>query len=366
MDEPRGRPTSRKAKQSRKIREASNMFNDEWLQYFADAGGAPAGDGDGGAESGVSPADAGQVSIENTLAKMGVPKDKVDRFAASRKRRGIETPTATAPATEQPEADAPDVAPTQDEQPPDGGTAEPKVSFEELLKDPEYKAAFDTQVTGIMQKRLAKANAREENMAKLSPALNMLAKKYGVQAGDYGALASSIMDDDNLYRERASELGVDVKTAKFLQQKEQEVDTLRTQQKASIQQQMMKNHLDRLNRQAQELKSEYPDFNLDTEMNNDMFVKLTQPGMLSVKDAYIAVHRAEIDKARQQAMQQQALTAAQAAVRAGQARPKENGSTAAAPITRVPPAQRSKAERAELRRRIMDAGARGEKLPIDW
>lgn len=341
------------------------MFNDYWLQYFADAGGAPAGDGDGGAESGVSPADAGQESIESTLAKMGVPKDKVDRFAASRKRRGIDRPAASATAIEQPSADAPVSAPAP-EQTQETGATDTKTSFEELLKDPEYKAAFDTQVSSIMQKRLAKANAREENMAKLSPALEMLAKKYGVQTGDYGALASSIMDDDNLYRERASELGVDVKTAKALQQREQEVESLRTQQKVSIQQQMMKNHLDRLNRQAQEMKAEYPDFNLEAELNNDMFVKLTQPGMLSVKDAYMAVHRAEIDKARQQAMQQQAMEAAQAAVRAGQARPKENGSTPAAPITRVPPAQRSKTERAELRRRIMEAGARGEKLPIDW
>lgn len=343
------------------------MFNDEWLQYFADAGGAPADGGDGGAESGVSPADAGQVSIEDTLAKMGVPKDKVDRFTASRKRRGVEQrATAAAPATAQPDTPAAPTGETAPEQQPDSGTETTKATWEELMQDPEYKAAFDAQMNGIMQKRLAKANAREANMAKLTPALNMLAKKYGKQEGDYDGLASAIIDDDTFYKDRASEMGVDVKTAKTIQQQEQEVETLRTQRKASIQQQMMMNHLDRLNREAQELKAEFPEFNLEAEMSNDMFVKLTQPGMLTVKDAYMAVHRAEIDKARQQAMQQQAMTAAQAAVRAGQARPKENGSTAAAPITRVPPAQRSKAERAELRRRIMDAGARGEKLPIDW
>lgn len=341
------------------------MDNVIWLQYFADAGGAPAGDGGGEAGTGVSPADAGQVSIESTLSDMGVPKDKIERFSASRKRRGIDRPAAN----EQTAAPPADSAPTTDpapEQQPDSGATSPKATWEELMTDPEYKAAFDTQMNSIMQKRLAKANAREANITKLTPALEMLAERYGTKTGDYDGLAKAILDDDGFYKDKASEMGVDVKTAKEMQQTAREMKTLRTQQQVSFQQQMMQAHLDRLNLQAQELKTEFPNFNLEAELRNDMFVKLTQPGMLTVKDAYIAVHRAEIDKARQQAMQQEAMTAAQAAVRAGQARPKENGSSAAAQITRVPPAKRSKAERAELRRRIMDAGARGEKLPIDW
>lgn len=334
-----------------------------WLQYFAD--GAPAGDGsgDGGAAAGVDGAAVAgqQQDTTGTLEKLGVPKDKARRFAASMQRRGLKTEAAQPPETAPADGGGAEGDGTEK---PAASPAKPK--WEDLLKDPEYKAAFDSQVSGIISKRFAKTNAREESMAKLTPALEMLAKKYGTNAGDYEGLAHAIVDDDSLYEVKAAEMGVDVKTAKVLSQREQELESLREQQKMSFQQQIMRDHIARLNQQAEALRAEFPDFSLETEMQNDMFVKLTQPGMLSVEDAYRAVHRKEIAAAQKQAMQQQAMAAAQAAVRAGQARPKENGAGIAVSITRVPPAQRSKAEREELKRRIYAADARGEKLPVDW
>ena len=335
-----------------------------WLQYFAD-GGAPGGEGGTGAAAGVDGAAvAGQ---QDTLEQMGVPKDKAERYRAAQKRRGARTEAARPPET--PPAEAAQDAGGEGTA---GASAKPK--WEDILKDPEYKQAFDTQVSGIISKRFAKTNEREESMAKLTPALEMLAKKYGTNAGDYAGLAHAIIDDDSLYEVKAAEMGVDVKTAKVLTQREQELETLRTQQKMSVQQQMIRDVLDggavnivaRLNQQAATLRAEFPSFSLETEMQNDMFVKLTQPGMLSVEDAYRAVHRKEIEAARQQAMQQRAMAAAEATVRAGQARPKENGSAAGTVINRVPPAKRSREERRELCRQIKAAAARGEKLPRDW
>ncbi len=338
-----------------------------WLQYFAD-GGAPGGEGGTGAAAGVDGAAAApqgtrqQAAVagqQDTLEQMGVPKDKAERYRAAQKRRGARTEAARPPET--PPAEA-----AQDAGGEGTAGASPKPKWEDILKDPEYKQAFDTQVSGIISKRFAKTNEREESMAKLTPALEMLAKKYGTNEGDYAGLAHAIIDDDSLYEVKAAEMGVDVKTAKVLTQREQELETLRTQQKMSVQQQMIRDHVARLNQQAATLRAEFPGFSLETEMQNDMFVKLTQPGMLSVEDAYRAVHRKEIEAARQQAMQQQAMAAAEATVRAGQARPKENGSAAGTVINRVPPAKRSREERRELCRQIKAAAARGEKLPRDW
>lgn len=331
-----------------------------WLQYFAD--GAPAGDGGGdGAAAGVdSPADAGQGESTSTLERLGVPKDKVKRYEASRQRRGMRTEAAQPPET------SPAAAEAEAEDSDAGAGAQTKPKWDDILKDPEYKAAFDSQVSGILTKRLAKANEREQSMAKLTPALETLAKKYGVDARDFDSLTAKIVDDDNMYRERAAEMGVDVKTAKLLAQNENMVEHEKAEKQNFIQQQMVMNHIAKLNEQGNALRTEFPDFNLEAEMQNDMFVKLTQPGMLSVEDAYKAVHRKEIEAAKKQAMEQQAMIAAQAAVRAGQARPRENGAGAAATITRVPPAQRSKAERDALKSRIYAAGVSGKKLPKDW
>lgn len=336
----------------------------KWLQYFAE-GSAPAGDGGNGVgTTGVTsaPADAAQDTTSNTLEALGVPKDKVARYAKSMKRRCVQ-PQSTATSAPADTAAAPNAA-TAEAQP--GETGQTKTSWEDILKDPEYKEAFNTEVSGILQKRLAKAQERETNIAKLAPAIEMLAARYGVDAGDYEAISRAVNDDDTFYKDKAMEMGVDVKTAKALIQSTRQVDRLTAEKENDIRQQHVRAHVERLNRQADALKAEYPNFNLAEELQNDMFVKLTAPGMLSVEDAYKAVHRKELEASKELALQEQAMAAATATIRAGQQRPKENGSSAAATITRVPPAQRSKAERAELRRQIYAAGANGRKLPRDW
>lgn len=331
----------------------------DWLQYFAE-GGAPAGEGDGGAAAGEtgSPAAAGQESEQSTLEKLGVPKDKAAKFAAAQKRRGVETKVqaqAAEPVTPSGTADS------------GAAPAQPRSTWDDILKDPEYKKAFDEQVQGIIQKRFKSTMEREQKYDKLNPALEMLAKKYGKDTGDFDGLAQAIVDDDELYKAKAATMGVDVKTAKELTQNEIELTKLRNLQANSIKAQQAMDHMNRLTAQANELRTEFPDFNLEREMQNDTFVRLTAPNSgLSVKDAFYAIHHKEIEEARQQKLTQQAMAAATASVRAGQSRPKENGSATPATITRVPPAQRSKAEREELKRRIYAASANGKKLPIDF
>ena len=177
-----------------------------WLQFFAE-GGAPAGEGDGGAAAGEtgSPAAAGQESEQSTLEKLGVPKDKAAKFAASIKRRGMETKGQTQTADPVTSSDAPDSG---------AAPAQPKPTWDDILKDPEYKKAFDEQVQGIIQKRFRSTMEREQRYDELNPALEMLAKKYGKDIGDFKGLAQAIVDDDSLYEAKAATMGVDVKTAK--------------------------------------------------------------------------------------------------------------------------------------------------------
>ena len=335
------------------------MKNLYWLQFFAE-GGAPAGEGDGGAEAGEtgSPAAAGQESEQSTLEKLGVPKDKAAKFAASMKRRGVETKG---------QAQAADLTATSGTADSGAAPAQPKSTWDDILNDPEYKKAFDEQVQGIIQKRFRTSMEREQKYDKLNPALEMLAKKYGKDIGDFDGLAQAIVDDDSLYEAKAATMGVDVKTAKELTQNEIELTKLRSFRENNIKAQQARDHMSRLTAQANELRTEFPEFNLERELQNDTFVRLTAPNSgLSVKDAFYAIHHKEIEAAKQQKLTQQAMAAATASVRAGQSRPKENGSTTPATITRVPPAQRSKAEREELKRRINAAAANGKKLPIDF
>ena len=89
-------------------------------------------------------------------------------------------------------------------------------SFEELIKG-KYKNDFDDRVQNIVQNRVKNIKTYEEQMQELSPALEVLAEKYGVDdPGDIKSLVDAITNDDELYEEEAEERGIDVETLKHI------------------------------------------------------------------------------------------------------------------------------------------------------
>ena len=85
----------------------------------------------------------------------------------------------------------------------------------------------------------------------------------------------------------------------------------------------MRQHFSALEKQAEAMKETFPDFDLRTELNDPVFVRLTSPMVgLSVEDAYFAVHHREITEANAQA----AAEALGNSVQAGRSMPQENGS----------------------------------------
>ena len=110
--------------------------------------------------------------------------------------------------------------------------------------------------------------------------------------------------------------------------------------------------------QADEAKKVYPSFDLRAEMNNPKFVDLLRSN-IDVRTAYEVLHKDEIIPA---AMQYTAKTVEQKLtnkVIANGARPSENGnSSQSASVVKSDVSQLSKADRAEIIRRVQ----RGEKI----
>ena len=118
-------------------------------------------------------------------------------------------------------------------------------------------------------------------------------------------------------------------------------------------------HLMGLISQAEELKKEHPDFDLAAALTDAEFVRLTSPlSGVSVKRAYAAIHADEIaaDAARLSAEK------LSASITSGARRPREGGTGTAAAVTCTDPRRMSREQRSELKRRIRDAAARGEKI----
>lgn len=108
-------------------------------------------------------------------------------------------------------------------------------------------------------------------------------------------------------------------------------------------------HFDSLQRQANDLRRQFPDFDLGRALEDPVFLRLTAPGIgVSLEDAYYATHRNQL---RQNIAQ------------AARSRPQENGTGAAAPaVTAFDYRHASAQQREELKKAIRAAKARGEKL----
>ena len=119
-------------------------------------------------------------------------------------------------------------------------------------------------------------------------------------------------------------------------------------------------HYDGMHRQAAELAAKYPDFDLQKELDNPTFLRLTGPEIgLPLEDAYMAMHHRELTRA----IAEQSRRELSNSIRAGSARPAEHGMEAKAPsMVTFDYKNASRSQRAAFKKQIYDAAARGEKI----
>jgi hypothetical protein len=217
-----------------------------------------------------------------------------------------------------------------------------------------------------MKSRLKTAKAAEENLAKLAPAMELLARKYNLDPAnmDYDALNKAIEDDDDYYEEKALELGTSVETARKIDKMERDSAREQAQAERTLQEQKIQQHLIKLEQQGEALKKVFPNFDLRTELQNPAFARMTSPNVgISVEDAYYAVHRNEIQTASMQIAAQKTAEKLSNAIQSGSRRPDEAGVSSQAPsVSTFDYRTASKDQREALKKRIRDAAARGEKL----
>lgn len=322
------------------------MFNrTKWkmLQLFADGGASGAAGGDGGAasETGDNSADAGQ----QRLLELGVPKDKIRKTRAKQVSTLPEGAYRTQQQMIQPKQQAA-AAETNDAQTEQNTPT--RMSWEEIMKDPEY----NQEMQKVVKSRLKDADANKAILDTLSPALKKLAQDYGLDPEnlDYEALVKSVTGE---YEDKALEMGVSKETVMKLDQ-----------QQRTLEQQKFQNHIQKLEQQGEAMKTVFPNFDLRTEMQNPTFARLTSPNIgMSVEDAYYAVHRKELQTASMQVAAKKTAKMISNAIQSGSRRPDETGSAAQAPsVTTFDYRNASPAQRAELKARIRAAAARGEKI----
>ena len=289
------------------------------LQLFGEGGG-DGGDG-GSASASVGEALGGEKKPGENDIPASIP-EKARKYyqKAMEKHSGSTTESSTQNSDKG--------QPTNDQ-----GTTE-KLSYADMIKSDEYKDDHEAFIKKTIGDRLKKYKGIEETLEKQKKMLDTVALKYGVNPDDehfYDTLDEHIKADDSYYESYAMEHDIDTTEARRIVTMERKAAQFDAQKQEAEKQEQMRQHIMILRQNAEKTKAQFPDFDLETEMQDERFRRLCAATNGDTTAAFKACHHDEIiaDTVRRASRQIQNQTAQ--SVASNKARPVENGLSSSAP-----------------------------------
>jgi len=231
----------------------------------------------------------------------------------------------------------------------------------------EYSDVFQE----MMQRAIDKATENIRQNPQVARLTQALANAYGVDTDDMDGLIEAVengrVKDEKYYEDLAQQRGVSVKTARELDKMESDLKRsntrnaqLQAMQQEATRQQRVSQIQAQWEAQAAQLKTQYPDFELQEVLANEQVADLMRRGV-SLPDAYRAAY---FDHIMQQATAQTAQKVEQgvaARIQQRASRPGENGTRPGGAVTtHVDVASMSRRQLEDLERRAR----RGEKITL--
>lgn len=193
--------------------------------------------------------------------------------------------------------------------------------FEKLISS-EYKDLYEARMKDTINRRLKRYKGMEAQLSSQGELISLLSSRYGTE--DLEGLRKAIESDNSLWEEEAAKAGLTVEEYRYRRNLEVENKRLLRQmeeaQKASQRERIFR----RWNREAEELKKLYPNFDMEVEGQNETFTRLLGNG-IDMKTAYETVHHEEIMQALARQTAQSVAKAQADAVKSSQSRPSEAG-----------------------------------------
>ncbi len=243
---------------------------------------------------------------------------------------------------------------------------ERRKAFGELLRG-EYADLTEE----LMQNAVTEATRRLEASPAMKGLMQALQEKYGTDANDLVALTEAVRNgavkDDDYYEKLAMEKGVSTKTARELDKLESQNKKLTEQQQLIRQMERQREQQARIaelqagwDREAEQLKAQYPDFNMAEVLANPEVEKMMRSGV-SMTNAYRSAYFDHILKQQQAATAQQVEQGVVNRMQQRNARPGENGTRPGGAVqTKIDVSHMSRKEMEEMERRAM----RGEVITL--
>ena len=218
-------------------------------------------------------------------------------------------------------------------------TAEQKLSYADLIKSDEYKDEHKAYMDKTIGDRLKKYKGMEDNYSKALSTLEIVANKYGVNPDDENFLETlnqKIEADDSYYENYAMEHDISAEEARRIVTMERKVAQIEAEKQEQAKQEQMRQQLITLHQNAEKTKAQFPEFDLDTEMQNEKFRRLCAVNNGDTTSAYMACHWKELTTSMVQMKAKEIQTQTAQAVATNKARPIENGLSSQAPAVSKP------------------------------
>ena len=219
-------------------------------------------------------------------------------------------------------------------QPTNESNATEKRSYEDLIKSEEYKEDHKAYMDKTISDRLKKYKGMEENLGKQKALLEVVANKYGVNPDDdnfLSVLQEKIDADDSYYENYAMEHDISAEEARRIVTMERKVKQADAEKAEQEKQERMRQHIMLVRQNAEKTKAQFPDFDLDTAMQDEKFRRLCFNTNGDTTAAYMACNYGKIINNAVQMASQKAKAQTVQAIAANKARPMENGLSSSAP-----------------------------------
>jgi len=232
--------------------------------------------------------------------------------------------------------------------------------FEELIKG-EYKDLYEDRLKDTISKRLKGTEEVVRRYDALSPVLDLLAQKYGVDTNDVDALSKAIEDDETFYEDEALEKGMTVEAVKQMRKMERENAALKKAMEEKQNKERAEQDFAKWMQEADRVKEIYPGFDIREQLQDPALRRLLMSG-IPLQQAFEALHLKEIMGGAMQFTAGKIAGKVANHVASGMKRPQEGAmGNQATTVSKRNVSQLNKADRQEILRRA----ARGEKIGFD-
>lgn len=202
-------------------------------------------------------------------------------------------------------------------------TIDRAAEFDRLIKG-EYKDEYDRRFKQGLDRRFRETETLRQQTEAARPLMELLAGKYGVDAGDMAALLKAAEADESYYEAEAAEKGLTVQQLKQFKQMERENAQLKAAQEERQRVERANQVQARWAQESEALKAVYPGFSFEAEAQNEAFTRLLRSGV-DVRTAYEVAHHDEIISGAMQFTAQKVQEKTVNDIRARGMRPSEGG-----------------------------------------